>query len=351
MNINPYADRKNIVLEGGDKLVTCGEDPSKTGDSYTAQRDTAISMFSNSNDVYILDGSLTGAPSADDTDIIVTVYLDKKGHYAQSKDPIVVTVGDAIGSVKTADVLSAVHFTNAENGHSITVGLGDNRTYTYTKVIGGWNITDQSGKLVSGPGGTLWTYDNGVFSQTVTKKVSRGFFLWNILFGRKTVSTTYYLTENGYSLTPTPYSMTIEPNHAPAYTNLDETHHMKYCSRCGMVLNEYESCTFEDGHCKFCSIEGSNDSGYIRVKVNYHTSGFLFWKLYMADIYVSSDIVGIKSVRYCTNELGVEYTTGTKVISTKPISTIIVAVEATDGVHAYKYNVANGSLSNYDLTK
>ena len=61
-------------------------------------------------------------------------------------------------------------------------------------------------------------------------------------------------------------------------------------------------------------------------------------------------MVGIKSVKYCTDEFGLEYTTGTKVISAKSLSTIIV-VDATDGTHAYKYDVATGSLSNYDLSK
>ena len=78
MNINPYADRENIVLESDDKLITCGEDPTKEGDVYTAQGDTAISMFENSNDVYVINGTLIGNAGKNDTDKTVTVYMGPK---------------------------------------------------------------------------------------------------------------------------------------------------------------------------------------------------------------------------------------------------------------------------------
>ena len=239
-----------------------------------------------------------------------------------------------------------------------TFAVNGGKEYTFRKVSGGWTVAPKGGSPITGPAGNVWQYENGVFLQRVTENISRGFFLWNVLFGRLKVSTTYYLSANGgYSTNQGKfviYESYLERYHDyTAYKPVDGSHHMIYCSRCGerAVLEPREECTFKDGHCIYCGSQDPSIGGYINVSVKYRSTGFLFWKLYTADIKVSSDIVGIKSVRYSIGEKGLDYQTGTKAMSTKPIKTMIIVVEATDGVHAYKYNASTGTLSNYELIK
>ena len=131
MNINPYADRENIDIEIGDKLVTCGEDPTLTGDTYIAMMDSHITMYANSNDVYLVDGSLTGEAGKQDTDNTVTIYVAGKGagYYAQSKSPIIVTASPfttGLAAVKTTLPLQTV-----------TVGLGNGAKRNNTGLLAG----------------------------------------------------------------------------------------------------------------------------------------------------------------------------------------------------------------------
>ena len=131
MNINPYADRVNIDIEIGDKLVTCGEDPTKTGDTYVAMMDSHITMYANSNDVYLADGSLTGEAGKQDTDNTVTIYVAGKGagYYAQSKSPIIVSASPfttGLAAVKTTLPLQTV-----------TVGLGNGAKRNNTGLLAG----------------------------------------------------------------------------------------------------------------------------------------------------------------------------------------------------------------------
>ena len=232
---------------------------------------------------------------------------------------------------------------------------------TVTKSGSGYTISG----VPKGEFGNVWQYADGHFYQSKTEKVSRGFFLWNILFGRKEITTTYYLSvdASGSYVTnntgaqfaaATLYKHTYRAGHDfSGYTALGNGTHVHSCVYCGLKADgsTAEPCSFVNGVCQFCGTQDPKTTGYINVKVDMHKTGFLFFKLYMADISVSSDIVGIKKVEYSVGTGGLKYTTGLKVMSTRPIYDIIIVVTATDGAHGFHYNASTGTITPYPLMK
>ena len=231
------------------------------------------------------------------------------------------------------------------------------------------NVTKSgSGYTISGVPegefGNVWQYADGHFYQSKTEKISRGFFLWNILFGRKEITTTYYLSVDGSGkyvtnntgaqfAAATLYKHTYRNGHDfSGYTALGNGTHVHSCKYCGKADGSPAApCDFVNGVCQFCGTQDPKTTGYINVKVDMHKTGFLFFKLYMADISVSSDIVGIKKVEYSVGTGGLKYTTGLKVMSTRPIYDIIIVVTATDGAHGFHYNASTGTITPYPLMK
>ena len=220
---------------------------------------------------------------------------------------------------------------------------------TISAVNGGWKLTSGNALIAGKTGNGVWDYSNGYFTQTVTTTKSRGFFLWNILFGRIKETHTYYLSANGGSFTWSESKSAAEVKlseefsnqvHNYVYVPVDSSHHKRVCSECGAVLTESENCTIVNGMCTLCG--GYNNLGSINVSVSCHKTGFLFWKMYFADISVSSDTVSIKSIKYSTGGAEKSYQSGTKIMGFKPIDNLIIRVEATDGTHMYKYNSSTG---------
>ena len=250
-----------------------------------------------------------------------------------------------------ADVCSGSHEIAPKEG---TYRIdGTDIQLTFEQSGSGWTVSNGN-TVYDGPAGNVWQYKDGCFIQKTTRNVSRGFILWNILFGRVKITTTYYLSANGDYDTEKDSFKIIEsfdnPEHTYAYKAVDGTHHKVYCSLCKAEAG-IEECTFEDGHCIYCNNQDRSVTGYIDVSVKQHSVGFLLWKLYTADIKVSSDVVGIKKVMYSFDENGIEFQTGIKALSTRPINLLVIIVETTDGVHAYKYTADTGTVTNYDLIK
>ena len=238
----------------------------------------------------------------------------------------------------------------------------DMGSVTLVKSGNGWKLT-LNGKLISGPCGDVWQYADGHFYQTRTEKISRGFFLWNILFGRKDVTVTYYLSvdssknlvTNNTGAQFAAATLIKSTNYAKhvydgCVSNGNGTH-SKACIHCGKVDPNAKpvACEYVNGTCKNCGAQDPKTTGYINVNVNVHKTGLLFFKLYIADIKVSSDIVHIKKVEYSVGTSGLKYTTGNKVMSTKPINDLIIVVTASDGAHGFRYNTATGVVTPYDL--
>ena len=237
------------------------------------------------------------------------------------------------------------------NGHSI----GQVRL---EKSGNGWKIIKSNGKAISSDLGDVWKYENGCFVQTSTQKISRGFFLWNILFGRKDVTTTNYITftdalrtsggAESYAKVKLMQPYARAEHNYQWVSNGNGTHSMA-CIHCGTKTGDPVACKYENGTCKYCGSQDPKTTGYINVNVNVHKTGLLFFKLYIADIKVSSDIVHIKKVEYSVGTSGLKYTTGNKVMSTKPINDLIIVVTASDGAHGFRYNTATGVVTPYDL--
>ena len=118
----------------------------------------------------------------------------------------------------------------------------------------------------------------------------------------------------------------------------------------GDLIEDSMTCTYENGSCILCGAQDPNVTGLFDISVKLHSHNFLFFRLYTADVFVSSEITGIKSVELSPNG-PLDFHKG-KILSTKPISEVYIAVTTFENdVYVYKYDAKTQIVSSYDMLK
>ena len=284
--------------------------------------------------------------------------------------PMMAMAEPIVGPVMPAGNVCVASYTVDPQEGTLAITIGDRNVgiVTLEKAPGGWYISkggayigQEGGKLTTSEAkGEIWKYSYGKFFQTESRSVSRGWTILNILFGRKIIASDYYLASNGgegFTVNSTAFDANVvltktvsKATHTEGWRCTATGEHEKYCVDCKKSLGKTGTCTYENGSCILCGAQDPNVTGLFDISVKLHSHNFLFFRLYTADVFVSSEITGIKSVELSPNG-PLDFHKG-KILSTKPISEVYIAITTFENdVYVYKYNAKTQIVSSYDMLK